>query len=245
MYIPLTDKEKSELLHQHAKTRDKRVCDRIKAVIHASNGWSVREISTALLISEASVLRHIQDYLNEKKLKPENGGSESKLTPEQTRALIHHLTETTYVYNHQIIAHVKATFGVQYTVPGMHKWLKAHGFTYKKPKGLPAKANPEAQQHFIEHYTALKSNHPNEVILFMDAVHPTQGTKLSYGWIKKGTDKFVKTHASRTRINLVGALNLANIAETVTRTYDAVNSESIVRFWVQYENSIDLSNVFT
>lgn len=51
----------------------------------------------------------------------------------------------------------------------------------------------------------------------MDAVHPTQSTKLSYGWIRKGQDKVIETTGSRTRLNIIGALPLQNIGATVTR----------------------------
>ncbi|MDF5662799.1 IS630 family transposase, partial [Vibrio parahaemolyticus] len=62
-------------------------------------------------------------------------------------------------------------------------------------------------------------------------VHPTQSTKLSYGWIRKGQDKVIETTGSRTRLNIIGALPLQNIGATVTDTYDTINSESIVRFF--------------
>ena len=43
MKITLTNEQKLELQIQHRTTRDGRVRDRIKAVIHASNGWSPEE----------------------------------------------------------------------------------------------------------------------------------------------------------------------------------------------------------
>jgi len=50
----------------------------------------------------------------------------------------------------------------------------------KKPKGFPYKANPELQKEFIVEYEKLKEEvGVDEPILFMDAVHPTQATKLS------------------------------------------------------------------
>jgi hypothetical protein len=64
----------------------------------------------------------------------------------------------------------------------------------------------------------------------MDAVHPTQATKLSYGWIRTGQTKYVETTGSRTRLNIVGAIQLGNIAEAVTPQYETINSESIIDF---------------
>jgi hypothetical protein len=51
-------------------------------------------------------------------------------------------------------------------------------FSYKKPKGVPHKFNPQMQQAFIEHYNKTLKN-SEDPVLFMDAVHPTQSTKLS------------------------------------------------------------------
>jgi len=40
----------------------------------------------------------------------------------------------------------------------------------------------------------------------MDAVHPTQASKLSYGWMRTGQTKHVETTGSRTRLNIVAAI---------------------------------------
>jgi transposase len=235
MKIILTPQQKQQLEQMHDAERDSRVCDRIKAVLLASEGWSQSMISQALRIHESTVARHLSDYVLCEKLNPENGGSQSRLSAEQTQQLIEHLTEKTYFHTHQIVAYVKAEFGFQYTVAGMNKWLHQHGFSYKKPKGVPHKFNPQMQQAFIEHYNKTLKN-SEDPVLFMDAVHPTQSTKLSYGWIRKGQDKVIETTGSRTRLNILGALPLKNIGATVTETYDTINSESIVRFFCKLKN---------
>ena len=75
----------------------------------------------------------------------------------------------------------------------------------QKPKGTPHKFDEEKQEAFIEVYEDLKSSlPPNEALLFMDAVHPTQATKITAGQIKKGTDKPIKTTGSRNRPPLLG-----------------------------------------
>ena len=72
----------------------------------------------------------------------------------------------------------------------MNKWLHRHKFSDKKPKGFPHRANPTLQEEFIAEYEKLKDKVGiEELILFMDAVHPTQATKLSYGWIRTGQTK--------------------------------------------------------
>ncbi|WP_110410653.1 IS630 family transposase [Vibrio rumoiensis] len=229
MKIELSNQKKKQLERMHDSSRDRRVCDRIKAVLLASEGWSVSMISQALRIHQTTVTRHINDYLQSEKLKPENGGSQSKLNADETMALIEHLAENTYFHTHQIVEYVQNQFQVTYTVAGMNKWLHHNGFSYKQPKGVPHKLNPEAQEAFIQHYQELKQL--NEPILFMDAVHPSQATKITYGWIRKGEDKVIETTGSRTRLNFVGALNLTDISTTVTESYETIDSESIARFF--------------
>jgi transposase len=114
--INLTSDQKRELMRLHNLTRDKRVCDRIKAIIHCSNGWLAPQIAEALLIHETTVTRHINEYLATGKLKPENGGSEGYLSVEQTDALILHLSNNTYRYSHQIIDYIFNSWGniIQY-----------------------------------------------------------------------------------------------------------------------------------
>ncbi|MGL0925951.1 helix-turn-helix domain-containing protein, partial [Vibrio vulnificus] len=116
MKIILTPQQKQQLEEMHDSTRDGRVRDRIKAVLLASEGWTQAMISQALRIHESTVARHLSDYVLSEKLKPENGGSQSKLSATQTMHLIEHLTEKTYSHTHQIVDYVKETFGLEYTV---------------------------------------------------------------------------------------------------------------------------------
>lgn len=231
MKVTLTKQQKLELDRQHGTTRDGRVRDRIKAVLLASEGWSAAMISQALRINETTVRRHLEDYATAEKLKPENGGSSSHLSAPQALALIEHLTEHTYSHTHQIVAYVQCQFGVRYSVAGMNKWLHHNGFSYKKPKGVPHKFDEAKQHAFVDAYEALKSRcGKDEAILFMDAVHPTQATKVTQGWIRTGQDKAIETTGSRSRLNIVGALNLSDLGHPIIDDYDTVNSENIVRF---------------
>ena len=190
--IILTTQEKKSFESQHKTCSDGRQRDRIKVLLLRSEGWSTSMIAQALRLHETSVIRHLDHFLNAQKLKPENEGFEGYLNNEQTRQLIEHLTEVTYFHNHQICRYIDNQWGIKYTVSGLNKWLHQHGFSYKQPKGVPHKFDEALQSAFIEEYEALKSSVPkNEPLLFMDAVHPTQATKLSCGWIRTGEDKVI------------------------------------------------------
>lgn len=232
MKIVITDDQKAELEHLHRACRDKRECDRIKAILLASEGWTASMIAQALRLHETTVNRQISDYLNCGKLKPENGGSQSHLSEPQTAELTAYLTDNLLPTTQAIIELVNEWWGIRYTVPGINKWLHHHGFSYKKPTGIPHKYSAEQQQAFSEFYERLKQEAGDEPVLFIDGVHPTQGTKLAYGWMPKGRKTVVETTGSRTRLNLMGALNLKDIGSTVIREYDTINSENIARFFI-------------
>jgi len=229
--ITLSNEQQVNLEHLHANTRDGRVRDRIKAVLLRSEGWSTPMIAQALRLHETSIVRHINDYLKKEKLKPENGGSNSYLSRIQTEKLIQHLMEKTYQSSYEIIEYIWATYEIKFSIPGLNKWLHQHDFSYKKPKGVPHKFDPEKQAEFIEYYTKLKAQVVDEPILFIDAMHPTQATKVSSGWIKTGHDKSIETTGSRTRLNIVGAIDLNDIGSAIVNRYDKVNSETIQEFF--------------
>lgn len=89
--INLTSEQKDELDILHDNTRDGRVRDRIKAVLLRSEGWSTQMIAQALRLHETTIVRHINDYVEKDKLKPENGGSQGYLSVTQSQVLCEYL----------------------------------------------------------------------------------------------------------------------------------------------------------
>ena len=139
----LSKEEREGLRAKHKRERDRRICDRIKAVLLYDEGWSYEEIAHALLLSSNGIKGHIFEYKNAKKLKPEGGGSVENLNFEQAQELRSHLEEHAYLYVKDIVLYVKSRWQIVYTIPGMTSWLKRHGFFYKKPSLVPGKANRE------------------------------------------------------------------------------------------------------
>ena len=223
----LTSHEVVKLRVEHRLTRDRRVADRIKAVLLYDKGWTYSSIAEALMIDEETVSQHVHDYQENKKLKPENGGSTSKLTDAQAQELLLHIDSTTYLKAQEICVYVESTYGITYTVSGMTSWLHGHGFSYKQPKGVPAKADPVKQEAFIQAYESLLNTTPeDEPIEFGDGVHPTMATKVTCGWIRKGQDKPIATTASRTRMNLFGSINLETMGVTIG-DYETIDNKSM------------------
>lgn len=239
--LHLTSDEKFAVERRHKLCRDVKEIDRIKAVLLRSEGWTVPKIAQALRIHKSTVIRHIDDY-KEGKLTIESGGSDSFLNEKQTVELITHLELYTFQNTPEIINYIQGKYGITYTTPGINKWLHRNGFSYKKPKGYPYKTSKEKQEKFIEVYDELKkAKNSEDCIMFMDSSHPSMSTKISYGWIKKGTDKPIETTASRTRINLIGAINLAKLDAPVVGSYETVDSEAIIDFLQQLRKYTNIS----
>jgi transposase len=227
----LTTEQKIDLEALHDASRDVR--DRIIAVLLRSEDWSTSMIAQALRLHETSIVRHIDDYVSKNKLSPENGGSQYYLSKTQTDEVVTHLILKTYRCSYEIIEYIWKTYGIRFSISGLNKWFHQHSFSYKQPKGVPHKFDEEKQADVIQRYTALKSQAIEEIILFMDAMHPTQATKVSCDWIRKGHDKAIETTGSRTRLNLVGAIDLNNLAGAQVKRYEKVNSETIQTFFTE------------
>jgi len=72
----------------------------------------------------------------------------------------------------------------------------------------------------------LKMLPEDEPVEFGDSVHSTIATKISYEWIRKGTDKLIETTASRTRMNLLSSLSLETMNVTIW-SYEMLDSSTM------------------
>ena len=231
----LDQSEREYLESQHKSERDGRVRDRIKAVLLYNKGWSYRRIAEALFITPEAARQHTLDYEGARRLSPKNGGSFSKLNKAQSQMLEDYLQQHTYTYAKDIVAFVWDQFEIQYTVSGMTQWLRHHGFSYKKPAVVPAKANKQAQQNWIETYQKLKESlSEDETICFMDGVHPTHNAKPAYGWIRKGERKEIATNSGRQRLNLSGMIDIFS-KQVIVQEDETLEAESTIRFLKQIE----------
>jgi len=230
MGIILPDELHIALRERHRKERDRRVADRIKAVLLRDKGYSYEEIAEVLFLSDEAVRQHVADFLSEEKLAPENGGSEPQLNKKDTAKLLSHLQEHTYLYVREIVAYVEKEYSVTYSVSGMTSWLHRNGFSYHCPAVVPAKADKAKQEAWLKWYDHLKKTiDDDDHILFGDGVHPTHEVQVARGWIKRGERKEMPTNGSGKRLNILGALDLADM-KVHTQEYDTLNGENMIAF---------------
>ena len=228
----------AELRTAHRGTRDKREADRIKAVVLLATGWTAEEVAEVLQVDANTVRNHFKRYR-------EGGipalrdiafrGSACSLDEEELALLDLHLQEHLYLSAKAIARWVEETFGVSYTESGMTALLHRLGYVYKKPRLVPGKADPQAQQAHLETYEKLKeAKGENDPIYFMDATHPQHNPVLAYGWIKRGEDHHVRANTGRRRLNINGAIDLERL-EPVVRFDETIDAASTIALFEQLE----------
>jgi len=225
LIIKLTKEEKDHIRRLHRSCKDRRHADRLKAIMMIDEGLSCVQIGIYLMLDDDTVRGYGKQYLEqgvESLLSDGNQGTNCLLSKEQLNELEVHISENTYQDSKGIVVWIAEKFEVFYTISGINALLKRMGFVYKKPVKTPCKADVAKQEAFVAEYKEVKASLKEEdQIYFMDGVHPQHNSMAGYGWIKKGTTKFLKTNNGRKRININGALNLK------TKELDFVEDEKI------------------
>jgi len=228
----------AELRAAHRSTSDKREADRIKAVVLLATGWTAEEVAEVLQVDANTVRNHFKRY-RQGGLKALGHiafrGSACALDDDQLALLDLHLQERLYLSAKAVARWVEATFGVSYTESGMTALLHRLGYVYKKPKLVPGKADPQAQEQFLAEYEKLKRDKGEEdPVYFMDAAHPQHNPVLACGWIKRGEDRNVRSNTGRRRVNINGAIDLTRL-EPVVRFDETIDADSTIALFRQLE----------
>lgn len=230
----LTEVQVLELRRRHREQREKRLADRIKAVLMLNTGFTPTQVQDALLIDETTISRHRKNYQEkgiDGLLEMRYAGGSSRLTSNQEMSLKRYFKQHTAQTALAVVNHLAKRYGVKYSVIGATKLLHRLGFVYKKPKIVPGKADRVKQEHFLDIYQQTKKDlKSSDQIYFVDSTHPSHNTMLSYGWILKGkkNDKYIKTNTGRERLNLNGALSLTRRTHPIVLEEKTVNSESTI-----------------
>ena len=227
----LTSGQISDYERRHRAEKKKQPSDKIKSILLLNRGFSHTEVASILLIDMTTVWRWHQIYTEkglDGLLQDHYTGGTCKLSGAQIEQFNEHLENNVYLTAKEICAFVKKTFKVKYTSKGMTSLLHQMGYTYKKPKQIPGKANIDKQMEFIEQYHQLKTEKaPDDRIYFTDAVHPLHNSQPAYGWIKKGQEMVIQANTGRQRINLNGAYCLED-QSVVIHESDTVNAQSTI-----------------
>lgn len=216
----------------HKVTRKKNEADRIKAVYLLGSGWAINRVCEALLLDEDTLRNYMRLYEEgglKQLLEKHYKGSEPLLSEKQMATLQKELDGEIYLTTQAVIAYVEKQFLIKYSQSGMRDLLHRLGYEYKKPKLVPGNPDHESQEIFAQQYEEFMLTKADDIeVLFVDAVHPQHNTMASYGWIKKGETRALKTSSGRERLNLHGAINAETFEMTVIES-DTVDADSTIQ----------------
>ena len=232
----LTKTQKRNLHRQLKIERDHRHVDRIRIILLLDKNWSYAKIAEVFFIDPKTITNYKNRYLEYGVAGLLNDGYAGRtplLRNDEKEILKRDLEEHLFKSVLEVVGHVKNRFGVFYSLSGMRYLLLNLGFSFKKAKGVPAKADIEKQRAFIRYYRRLtrrlQNNGDKSLVYFADATHPTHGTSLQRGWIKKGEEFLVKTPSGKFRLNIHGVVCIETL-EVIVKMYQTINRFSICDF---------------
>lgn len=151
---------------------------------------------------------------------------QGKLDSEQLGILEMEVCQGIYTCCSQIATWIREQFGIEYSESAVGGILAKLGFVYKKTTAIPGKVDVMEQEAFLAQLEPfLAEIAADEVVYFMDAVHPQHNTRSDYAWIKRGQTKEVPSNSGRKRINLNGAMNAHRPEEVEIVEAEAINAE--------------------
>ena len=177
--MELSDREIAELKREHRKCRDRRLADRIKAVLMLAKGFSCQEVGEILLLDDDTVRGYGKRYAAHGVRGLLSEGRRSRFGTEYSRTgMTALLKRMGFVYKCPKVLPSKGDPEAQ------RKFVEEYG---ELEKGLGE----------------------DDHIYFMDGVHPLHNSVAAHGWFKKGKPAHLPSNTGRKRVNLNGAIDLA------------------------------------
>jgi transposase len=122
MSVFLSTEQIAGLRALHRKSREKLVCDKIKALLLLNSGYSYEQIAEFLLLDDSTIRRWhavFEDKGINSLLSDNFTGSTSKLNEKQLQKLVRHPEHNVYLTAKEVCDCVLKKFRVNYTVKGM------------------------------------------------------------------------------------------------------------------------------
>lgn len=227
----LTVREVTILREAHYDSKYRKQADRIKSILLLNDGFLYKQVARILMLDEVTIRRYLKEFKQtgiDGLLEDHYSGSEAFLSAREQGELTLYLKDHTLKTVKEVVAYVRTVYQIEYSIEGMTHLLHNLHFIYKKTKIIPGKLDPLKQEAFKVEYEKLKqTKHPEDRIYFVDASHPHHNNQSSYGWIYKGTDRWIKTNTGRKRVNINGALNLDDLT-IITRLEETINADAMI-----------------
>jgi transposase len=208
--IQLTSQQRQDIGERRRHAQDRRIYQRLSAVLWSDAGRTRAEIADLLGVSTRQVGQWLRIFRN--KGLDELGtlhyqGDPGRLGPAQVERLKQEIATGAFHTAEQVRTWVEVTFGVAYSASGIKDLLRRIGASYHKVSGFFWKADIEEQKKFVrKHRRHKREAGPETRRYFVDACHPVWGVDLLYScWLLTGLRFYVGVGNGRKRLNILGA----------------------------------------
>lgn len=212
--IHLEPKQRQSIEQRRHDTHDKRIYERLSAVLWIDAGKSRAEVAQLLGRS----VRQLSDWLRlfrhrglEALCTLHHHGDPGNLSAAQIERLKQEISLGRFRNTDQIRLWIQETLGVSYQPSGVKDLLKRIGASYHKVTGFLWKADPKKQKEFVKKYhrqrgAAQRPDARRTRFYFVDACHPIWGLDLVFScWLLVGQRFLVGMGSGRKRLNILGA----------------------------------------
>jgi transposase len=212
--IDLTPDQRKEIERRRKETLDRRIYQRLTAVLAIAEGKTREEVAHWSGIGLSQLGEWLRVFRNEgldALCTLHYKGDPGKLAPHQVERLKAEVGTGCFRNSDQIRHWIEETFGVTYSSSGVKDLLKRIGVSYHKVTGFLWKADPDKQKAFVKKYRRQKANASRQEAghtrrYFVDACHPVWGLSLVYScWLLVGQRLLVGMGGGRKRLNILGA----------------------------------------
>lgn len=238
--IVLTAEQQKDLERRRKATLDRRIYQRLTAVLAIAAGKSRDDAAAWLGVSLTQLSEWLRVYRNDgvdALCTVHNKGDPGYLTAGQVAQLKAQVSTGCFRNSDQIRHWIEATFGVTYSASGVKDLLKRSGVTYHKVSGFLWKGDAAEQHAFVKRI----ARHKREMSrpdakptrrYYVDACHPVWGLDLVFScWLLLGQRFLVGMGSGRKRLNILGAYCPDDHEYIDLRlTRDNINSEQFVNF---------------
>jgi transposase len=238
--IDLTSEQRKEIERRRKASLDRRVYQRLTAVLAVAAGKTREDVAELLGVSLSQLGEWLRAFRNEgleALCEIHNKGDPGNLNFHQIVQLQSQVSTGCFRNSDQIRHWIEATFGVRYSPTGIKELLKRIGVSYHKVSGFLWKADPDKQHAFVKRIArhqqeSKRPDAPRTRRYYVDACHPVWGLDLVYCcWLLVGQRFLVGMGSGRKRLNILGAYcpdDHEYIDYRLTR--DNINGEQFVNF---------------
>jgi transposase len=208
--IQLTARQRQEIDERRRQAQDRRVYQRLSAVLWSDAGRTREEVAELLGISTRQVGQWLRIFRNkglDELCTLHYRGDPGRLRPAQVERLRQEIARGAFHNAQQVRTWIEETFGVPYSVTGVKDLLRRIGASYHKVSGFFWKADVHKQREWVRKYRRHRREAgPSTRRYFVDACHPVWGVELLYScWLLVGQRFYVGVGNGRKRLNILGA----------------------------------------